>query len=119
VKCPKPPQRSFNLDQSHINDVRKSPIYRSNQKWSKNAITSQLNKPAISHQLAMKKIRNCMPTSKYQNNRHYNESKKLTEIDSRPSAITFDTTLSLINRIPAHKIIFDFPITVLLLLSAL
>ncbi len=67
----------------------------------------------------MKKIRNCMPTSKYQSNRHYNESEKLTEMDSRPNTITPDTTLSLINRIPAHNIIFDSPITVLLLLSAL
>jgi hypothetical protein len=43
----------------------------------------------------------------------------MTEVDSTPNAITSDTTLSLINRIPAHKIIFDFPVAVLLLLFAL
>ncbi len=35
LNCPKPPQGSFNIDQSHSGDVRTSKIYRSNQKLGK------------------------------------------------------------------------------------
>jgi hypothetical protein len=47
-------------------------------------------------------------------------STKMTElmhVNSR--AVILDTSNDLINRIPAHKIIFDFPVVVLLLFTAL
>ena len=104
VECPK---SSFYYHQSRNNEVHKSPIYSSNQKCPSNANSHQ-------YQSANRKFCKCTKHSKFLHNRNTNDMGKYSE-----NAISSECNLSLINRIPAHKIIFDFPVAVLLTLLAL
>jgi hypothetical protein len=107
VECPKPPQRSFKYSQSRHDDVGISPIYRSNQKSLYNANSHQFQSPT-------KKSRKCTEHSKFLKDRNANGMENFST-----NAITSERNLSLINRIPAHKIIFDFPVAVLLTMLAI
>ncbi len=107
VDCPKPPQRSFKYDQSRNDDVEISPIYRSNQNYPCNANSNQFQSPT-------RKLCKCREHSKFLKDRKANGMEKFST-----NAITSESNLSLINRIPAHIIIFNFPVAVLLTLLAI
>ncbi len=114
VECPKSTHPSFSYAQSRNGDVQKSTIYRPNQNYPGNANSRQLHQPPTKHQSATRKLCKCREYSKILHNRNANKAER-----HPANAITSDSTFFLINRIPAHKIIFDFPVTVLLLLLAL
>jgi hypothetical protein len=123
LSCPKPPQRSFNIDQSHYGDVRTSKIYRSNNKSRKlPAYPGKLQTYPAKLQTYPGKLHN---PDKFHNSMkprllHPIASTKMTEfMHFNSRAIILDNSNDLINRIPAHKIIFDFPVVVLLLFAAL
>jgi hypothetical protein len=107
VDRPKPPQRSFRYNQSRHDDVGISPIYHSNQKSPYNANSHQFQSPTT-------KSCKCKEHSKFLKDRDANERANFSK-----NAITSESNLSLINRIPAHKIIFDFPVAVLLTMLAI